>query len=64
MATEQDWQELLALFAEQCEPARQSSLQPVRAGRVSDDDWERSEEYRALGEMLTRCWPTERCQRQ
>lgn len=64
MATEQDWQELLALFAEQCEPAGQSPLQPISPGRVPDEDWERSYEYRALGDMLARCWPSERSQRQ
>jgi hypothetical protein len=64
LATQQDWQELLELFTEQCEPPRQSSLQPIRPGRVPDDEWERSGEYQALGRMLTRCWPSERSQRQ
>jgi hypothetical protein len=63
-ATEQDWQELLELFTEQCEPMRQSALRPVRAGRVPDAEWERSPEYRALADMLARCWPSERSQRQ
>ena len=63
-ATEQDWQELLELFTEQCEPALQAPLGPVRSGRVPDGEWERSEEYRALADMLARCWPSERSQRQ
>ena len=63
-ATEQDWQQLLELFTEQCEPGRQSVLRPVRPGRVPDEEWERSPEYRALADMLARCWPSERSQRQ
>lgn len=64
MATEQDWQELLELFAEHCEPLVQAPLGPVRAGRVPDEEWERSSEYQALGRMLAHCWPSERSQRQ
>jgi hypothetical protein len=63
-ATQQDWQELLELFTEQCEPSRQATLGAVRGGRVPDEEWERSEEYRALAHMLSRCWPSERSQRQ
>jgi hypothetical protein len=63
-ATQQDWHELLELFTEQCEPSRQTQLGPVRTGRVPDEEWERSEEYRALAHMLARCWPSERSQRQ
>jgi hypothetical protein len=64
MATEQEWRELLDLFVEHCEPVRQSDLQPIRVGRVPDEEWERSSEYRALGRMLSHCWPSERSQRQ
>lgn len=63
-ATEQHWRALLDLFTEQCEPAVQSALRPVRAGRVPDEEWESSFEYRALADMLARCWPTELSQRQ
>ena len=63
-ATERDWRELLQLFTEQCEPSRQSVIGVVRPSRVPDDEWECSDEYRALADMLTRCWPTERSQSQ
>jgi hypothetical protein len=63
-ATEHDWKQLLAHFTEQCEPVYPSELRSVRPGRVPDEEWEHSREYRALADMFARCWPSERCQRQ
>jgi hypothetical protein len=63
-ATSRDWHKLLEHFTEQCEPAKPSQLRPVRPGRVPDEEWEQSREYVALAGMLSRCWPTERSQRQ
>ena len=63
-ATERDWTDLLEHFAEQCEPLRGSALRPIRPGRVPDEEWEGSAEFVALAGMLSRCWPTERSQRQ
>ena len=63
-ATQRDWIDLLEHFTEQCEPLRLSELRPIRPGRVPDDEWESSEEFSALADMLNRCWPTERAQRQ
>jgi hypothetical protein len=63
-ATQRDWIELLEHFTEQCEPPSPSELRPIRPGRVPDDEWEGSAEFFALADMLGRCWPTERSQRQ
>ena len=63
-ATQRDWIELLEHFTEQCEPPRPSALRPIRPGRIPDDEWEGSDEFLALADMLSRCWPTERSQRQ
>lgn len=63
-ATDRDWRDLLAHFTEQCEPTKPSTLRPIRPGRVPDAEWEQSEEYLALAGMLSRCWPSERSQRQ
>jgi hypothetical protein len=63
-ATKRDWTDLLDHFTEQCEPLSPSALRPIRPGRVADEDWEGSEEFSALADMLSRCWPTERSQRQ
>ena len=63
-ATSQDWHQLLEHFVEQCEPLKPSALRPIRPGRVPDDEWEGSAEFRALAHMLARCWPSERSQLQ
>jgi hypothetical protein len=63
-ATQRDWTDLLQHFTEQCEPLTPSELRPIRPGRVPDGEWECSEEFSALADMLNRCWPTERSQRQ
>jgi hypothetical protein len=64
MSTEQDREQLLALFTEQCEPPLPSALRSIRGDRVPDEEWEDSDEYRALADMLGCCWPSERSQRQ
>jgi hypothetical protein len=58
------WSGLLHHFNEQCEPSMPSVLRPLRTGRVPDDEWERSPEFRAIATMLAHCWPSQRCQRQ
>jgi hypothetical protein len=63
-ATDRDWTELLQHFTEQCEPLSPSEVRPIRPGRIPDEEWEDSEEFFALADMLGRCWPTERSQRQ
>ena len=63
-ATQRDWIDLLEHFTEQCEPLNPSELRPIRPGRVPDEEWEGSEEFYALADMFSRCWPTERSQRQ
>ena len=63
-ATQRDWIDLLEHFTEQCEPLSLSEVRPIRPGRVPDEEWESSEEFYALADMLNRCWPTERSQRQ
>jgi len=60
--TKRDWHQLLEHFAEQCDPLKPSSLRPIRPGRVPEDEWEGSPEYRALASMLGRCWPSEQAQ--
>jgi hypothetical protein len=63
-ATSRDWHALLEHFVDQCEPLSPSELRRIRPGRVPDEEWERSPEFRALAHMLARCWPSERCQLQ
>ena len=55
---------LLHHFNEQCEPTEPSALRPIRPGRVPDEEWDGSAERRAIVDMLARCWPSERSQRQ
>jgi hypothetical protein len=63
-ATDREWSDLLEHFTECCQPAEPSQLRPIRPGRVPDAQWEGSPEFRALANMLSRCWPTQAAQDQ
>jgi hypothetical protein len=63
-ATSNDLDRLLHRFTEQCDPLRPSELRPIRPGRVPDEEWESSAEFRAIARMLGHCWPTEAAQNQ